>query len=478
LSAGPQDATFEIVLGDLPPSNATNPVHLQWFGGYEAEGFDPKNHVNMWTIYRSPWVAYPQFDSPDFNGGNVRVNETGHATLRFKAPSTYYICFGRVRYPHLHLRLCTGESYLLARSETIEFKFDRAVVRACRSQGTYKIKQFTNIAPIPGLSSSTTPGTTTVDATTLRTTTTGAFMQSSSATANDEFDWDALEFSPVYQCILQNKLYDYFATGGTNCVDTCPSDRDTKHGQCVRKSTGSMVTFDVSWSLNVRCDQACWDAKTSRSRHNLRLAAADHLKITFQEVTKVILRPGSFTSRRLQSVPVSTASLHVSVTTDRRSLQEGRDLLKTFLPSNAAATGILGLDVDGMQVDTGAVPPSGNLQPGEDGDEFIPIYNEAAGGNSNPSFGTSPTDELPSGVIIGGAAGVVVLGTIFAISMWYMRRQRRKFASDIANVKGKHVEEDDVGGEKVGAPQNKDENKIGEDELANPAEAKYTDNQL
>jgi len=139
------------------------------------------------------------------------------------------------------------------------------------------------------------------------------------------------------------------------------------------------------------------------------------------------------------------------VKTDRFKVgQVGRELLKSFLPNVQAASEILGLTVKSMQVDTGAGLPSGGLNPGEKEDEFIPIYNQASGASGGGQFGTTPTDELPTGAIIGGAAGVVVLGTLAAILLWYRRRQARQFHNDMAAVKAKQVEDNDPEYEKVG----------------------------
>merc|ERR1712187_717023 len=96
----------------------------------------------------------------------------------------------------------------------------------------------------------------------------------------------------------------------------------------------------------------------------------------------------------------------------------------------------------------------GSLNPGENGDEFIPIYNQASGssgGSGGGQFGTTPKDGLPTGAIIAGAVGVVVLSIIAAILIWSRRRQARKFNNDMAVVKAKQVEDNGLEYEKVGA---------------------------
>jgi hypothetical protein len=471
LSSGPKDAPFELVLADLPASTSEKAVHLQWFGAHEAPQYNPLAEKQLWRVFASPHSSYPKFTDEDFNGGNVRVNETGHAVMRFRAPSTYKICGNRIRYPHIHVRLCHGESFA-HRVESVDFVKAGVKIRSCGGTKKYRVASFRQIAPIPqppeedttyeleaGQSGqrpwpqedTTTQAPIIIDATTLMSTTkastTSKFLvadtleENSQPEGDDSFDWDALEFSPVYQCLLDKKVYDLLGSG---CVAQCPPNSEEKHGQCVRKSMGAEVELNVAWNLQVQCDEACWNAKTPRTRHLLRLAAADHLDITFQEVLKVVLRPVTADSRRLQEKGfMSSASLLISIKTNRVDASSGQYLLQEFLKDASDASQILGLDVKSLKLEA-SEPTSEKLEAGEEEDEFAAMYDEVERDNAG-SFGSSPTDGLPPAVIVGGGAAVLVLGGLVSACMWYKRRQA--FTAAAANsqmtITAKKVEGDD-----------------------------------
>jgi len=462
LSPGPKNAPFEIVLSDLPPSTDNKSVHLQWFSPYEAPEFNPlaKPQDQYWRVYSSMRTAYPKFTDEDFNGGNVRVNETGHAVMRFRAPSTYYICGNRIRYPHIHVRLCLGEDYIVDRAETIEFSSKGPIVGACRDK-KFKIASMRNVTALPQaimLPPTTGAPAVTLAPSTLAVTTSTKFesttdsptttkflqLETETKSAGDieideSFDWDTLEFSPIYQCLMDKKVYDLLGSG---CVDQCPANSEEKHGQCVREALGTEVEFDVSWNLQVHCDEACWNAKTPRTRHYLRLAAADHLDITFQEVLKVVLRPQTVASRRLEQKEMSGASLLISVKTNRVDATTGKDLLGKFVTDPAIASQILGLEVKSAQV-VGAGEPAIDLQPGEEADEFAVLYGEVERDIPGAASSTGTLDGVPSAVIIAGGALVLILGGAISAGGWY-KRNRAKNADNQAAIAAKIAEFNDA----------------------------------
>jgi len=470
LSSGPEDATFELILADLPPSTKNKSVHLQWFAPYEAPEFNPLTDKPAWRVYNSPKYAYPKFSDEEFNGGNVRVNETGHAVLRLKAPSTYFVCRNLVRYPHVHIRFCHGEDYVVDRAETVDFGFQGPEVRGCSGK-RFRVQSFRNITDktYKQYHLLEKPRTTTakiIDVTKLATTTnmpsTSKFLNIGASeekdgrlVGNNSFDWDALEFSPVYQCLLEKKVYDLTGEG---CVDTCPATTELKHGQCVRKAVGIQVQLKAAWSLQVHCDDACWKSKTPRTRHILRLAAADHLDITFQEVLNVVLRPELASSRRLAEKEMSVANLHLSVNTTRIGASKGQELLENFIKNIDDASQILGLEVKGMTLmkDTSVQDA---LESGEAEDEFAQFYTEVEE-DDTVVLGSDTTDGLPSAVIVAIAGCVLVLGGLISAGLWFKRRQQLQQATEInqATIKAMQVEMD--GTAKLGKEEMDDSAKV------------------
>jgi hypothetical protein len=382
-----------------------------------------------------------------------------------------------------------GENNFIERHETIDLTCEGPKVSACRGQSKFAIASTTNIRTIPpfphdefDIPKDTT--TTRVATTTLReTTTTSKFLELAETDvappkadvappkADTSYDWTALEFSPVYHCLLEEKVMNYFLdTPEQQCSDTCPNHSEKKHGQCVRKATGNPVEFNAAWSLKVDCDQDCWNMKTVRSRHYLRLAIADHLDITFQEVGKVVLRPGAITSRRLSNdKTITDASLHISVQTDRVDHPSGGSLLRAFLSSNKAASDLLGMDVHDLKLVDSTGPT--DMQPGEEKDEFIELYDEVENGNA--VVGPSSSGEsggIAIGIVVAAAAVTIFLGAAISLGLWWRLRRARK-ANNAAMAQTNKMDELEekiegviVPSEKVGASDEQEE-KVGKKEI-------------
>eukprot|EP00419_Tripos_fusus_P071542 CAMPEP_0172876880 /NCGR_PEP_ID=MMETSP1075-20121228/105492_1 /TAXON_ID=2916 /ORGANISM="Ceratium fusus, Strain PA161109" /LENGTH=62 /DNA_ID=CAMNT_0013728315 /DNA_START=1 /DNA_END=186 /DNA_ORIENTATION=+ len=49
--------------------------------------------------------------------------------------------------------------------------------------------------------------------------------------AKDALSLNALEFSPVYECFLENQFFDHFSS---DCTERCPRNSEVAHGQCAR----------------------------------------------------------------------------------------------------------------------------------------------------------------------------------------------------------------------------------------------------
>lgn len=161
-STGPEDANVEILLGNLPASTANLPVHLHWWAARKSQHpYSVMREVYMADVYDSAQNAYPRYDTGTFNGGNVRIDENGIATIRIRTPATYfgpgkdasnnrdmvndhslrgwwdhvqsYISGSfrnnsEIRLPHIHLRLCANNS-ALARTDKIIFSYERPFVK-------------------------------------------------------------------------------------------------------------------------------------------------------------------------------------------------------------------------------------------------------------------------------------------------------------------------------------------------------------
>merc|ERR1711975_155439 len=147
---------------------------------------------------------------------------------------------------------------------------------------------------------------------------------------------DAIEFSPVYNCLADTKLFDQFTS---KCTDQCSSDANMANAQCVRKAVvhGATASLTASWHLYLDCDNKCWSDTVPVSQHMGRLALADHFDITFQEVKIVSMRKDP-------EHPATHALLNVTIQTDRLASGDVK-LLATFLDTARMASALLGLKV-------------------------------------------------------------------------------------------------------------------------------------
>jgi hypothetical protein len=242
-SQGPEDADIEIRLGNLPsPSTAGEEVHVQW-----------------WSPRRSP---------SEFNGGNVRVSETGEVVIRVRKPATYQM-HRWIAYPHIHFRLCANTSFIPNRRDEVYFTMDgpmishsstlRFEILACRTLPAVGDEGWIKHVPHGGASSATTimaAATTRPTTTTMPTTTTVPETASTTMTATvelldmrirsaeDALDLDALEFSPVYHCFLAGLFFNQLSS---DCAEECPPGSVVEYGQCVRKEIQTLpLTLEAS----------------------------------------------------------------------------------------------------------------------------------------------------------------------------------------------------------------------------------------
>jgi len=484
LSDGPVDADVELRLGGFPNSTAAEPVHLQWWAPRKSPtAYDPLKSPVGCSIHRSVLSAYPAHTDADFNGGNVRVSEAGEAVIRVRAPATYLL-WRFVSVPHIHLRLCEGAS-------NIKFSWDAVMMAGvdlwATSHGPHDIKVLsagpyagqgaaapgasssghapvgviTGVVDAPQASSSTLPAGTTMEpfttaaaqstAATTEPTTTATLPATTTVTATtvlpavistrpasaersmqisaarNALDLKALEFSPVYRCLLEQKFFDHFST---DCTQSCPMNSAVSHGQCVRAETADpRAQVETTWQLGIECGGPCWEDGTMNSTlHGARLSIAGHLDIPFQEV-EVTLGLAASTSRRLAAT--HTAYMTAKVSSNRISEIQSNTLLGSFAQDAASMSSLLGLRVLTVASGTPPAQPSSPVNMGQGSDPYVPAYADVertAGPRGRATPVTSPVGFLPTEAIIGIAVGVVVLAAVVGVLIWRRQRQRRAAA--------------------------------------------------
>jgi len=504
LSAGPADADLEIRLGGLRASTAQEDVHLQWWSPRKsATLYNPEVSPIDCSVHSSVLTAYPRFDDAEFNGGNVRVSESGEAVIRVRAPSSYF-AWRWVATPHIHLRLCTGARSIHQPSAAVMLRGQSpwisqghgsnvrilsfgtyagrngpatagnpeprplAIITGCggcelESEEATTLPATTTVAiiatPAPtnttatlaataitatgtptsttatltatttaSITSTRTPGATAVAQQSQQTATpeaniTAAAMQSVHiSVARDALDLEALEFSPVYGCLLEQKFFDHFAS---ECAASCPPGSDMAHGQCVREETEDpQAELSVSWMLSVHCGDPCWHSKQNVTLHNVRLSVAGHLDIPFQEVE---VSTGFALSSARRLTDAKTAQLTVTILSNRISASEGIELMGSYAQDASAMSTLLALNVGSVR----AVAPAAEAAldeetvMGQGSDPYVPAYaaiEDVPGGGVVTSAGV--LSFLPTEAVIGIAIGIVVLAGLFGA--WLLRRRRRQ----------------------------------------------------
>ncbi|CAK0885773.1 unnamed protein product [Prorocentrum cordatum] len=461
LSDGPPDADIEVVLGNLPASTSEDPVHLQWWAGFKSEHeYQPLVSAHGAAIYNDMHIAYPKYWEPGFNGGNVRVNESGIAVVRFAAPSTYYVK-PYLAWPHVHFRVCKGGAGAAFYYDSLVFA--KSVFMVSRSQGSpivilslsrydsdhgvqnYSIPESIGYLSIPSTSTATTLtiSTTSVssvvdfssDAYSLTATTTatisrpatGSLPEILMSAEMEALTLDALEFSPVYDCLVDGTVFDHFSG---SCADACPGDAELQYGQCVLPEieASSRVTLTASWHLEVHCEELCGLGMENETLHHVRLAVAGHLDVPFQEVARAALTWLHADGRRL-STGARVAVLSVQVETSRHDEVNGLDKLRVFAANPSSIGQLLGMNVNEAHVlPDGAIisgGPTWTIR--DDSDPFAVAYEVLLGSQVDGGKQESTADSLlPAGVIVGLAASVVAFGFACGWLLWVFRRRSRR----------------------------------------------------
>jgi len=329
LSDGPADADVEVRIGNLPVFR-NHPTFVQWWAPRRSEKpYDPFNTPEDAEVYPSQFQAYPRHDDPDFNGGNVQVSPSGEAVIRFRAPATYRM-HKHTRLPHIHLRICSEGppvSIILGRKDKIQLTSQGPISKSeCNTaESKLHVLSFRYVNEY--------------------------FVQkqipkSGEGGLTEHLDLDALEFSPVFQCLSSGLYYDHIVG---DCVEACSDGAVLSHGQCVVPALTSN-SFSTKFQLQVcGCDRACWADKRNLTLHRLRLEIADHMDIPLQEVHELDL---SFISG--EPGYASVATMHIGIKSPRHTTEMGIAMLRSLFQDMQRSSEVLTMLVLEIQEITGA----------------------------------------------------------------------------------------------------------------------------
>jgi hypothetical protein len=259
---------------------------------------------------------------------------------------------------------------------------------------------------------------------------------------------DALEFSPVYDCLVDGTVFDHFSG---SCADTCPEDAELQYGQCVLPEIESSahVTLTASWHMEVHCEELCGAGMENETLHNVRLGVAGHLDVPFQEVARAALTWLDAEGRRL-STGARNAVLSVQVETRRHDESNGLDTLRTWVANPSDIGRVLGMSVEKVNI----LPEDATISGGptwaitNDSDPYAVAYNvllgERVDSGSQASAGGSL---LPTEAVVGLLVSMVTCGFACGGLLWVLRRRSRwalteSNAKDVPEVAGTAVPND------------------------------------
>merc|ERR1740123_2544299 len=291
--------------------------------------------------------AYPHFSDADFNGGNVRVNSDGTAVIRFRAPATHQV-HKYTRTPHVHLRICSGGknsplSIILGRKDKIQLTPQGPVAKSECSSAENKLSILSSHRLQHNFATASAPSVAIAAAAALKPLVARGVGRLVDRLA-EQLDLDALEFSPVFQCLSAGLLYDHFAG---DCVASCPMGTAVSRGQCVKPAAVRSSSFAASWQLYIcGCDEKCWADKRNGTLHRLRLEVADHLDIPLHEVQELDLR---FESKSLNPHQAALARMHVRITSPRYAADTGIEMLRSLFRSMEGSSEALAMLVLGVR---------------------------------------------------------------------------------------------------------------------------------
>lgn len=235
---------------------------------------------------------------------------------------------------------------------------------------------------------------------------------------------DALEFSPVYDCLVDGLVFDHFSG---SCADTCPVDAELQYGQCVllEIDSGPPATLTASWHMEVHCEELCGAGMEIETLHNVRLGVAGHLDVPFQEVTRAALTWLDAEARRL-SLGARGAVLSVQVETRRHDEVGGLDSLRASMASPSDIGRILGMTVEKADV----LPEGATISGGptwtitDDSDPYAVAYNVLLGEQvDNGKKASTAGSLLATEAVAGLVASIVACGFACGGLVWVLRRR-------------------------------------------------------
>lgn len=246
----------------------------------------------------------------------------------------------------------------------------------------------------------------------------------------DGIDPDGWEFSPVYQCLNENLLYNYFIS---NCTEDCPEGVVEVSGQCVRPSVDAGTRLTATWKLEIMCTGDCVGSKVDATLHLMRFYVAEHLNITYQETVAVSLS-GDLTSRRLSTDSgVQTIYLSITIVTDRVLTELAVQLMENYIPDADTASVLLGMEVTSVEQWDGDVAGDTIAQIDTDSDPYSGEYvNLLPSKSETESTASTESDDSASQtlylIIACVAGGVVVLVVAVAVVIWVRRSSKQGVA--------------------------------------------------
>merc|ERR1712137_711781 len=310
--------------------------------------------------------------------------------------------------PHVHLKICDGSRR--ARNEKLIFSDNSVYAKSCGGWKTNKIT-VVSVANTNVTEETTDP---------------------------DTDDYDALEFSPVFQCLLDGELY---SQTKSECTSSCESNEVMFRAQCLRPQRTYMYaqTFSSQWKLTGSCGDACFEDKVPVALHYVRIVVANVLMINFQAVQIVRLRRDS-------EEPELYTYLMVEVQTSLITSSEGADLLRQVWDAVPDLSVILGFIVDGVQLleSLDSSKYEDTEQEGETNDVFADYYEPYEEGAEAGAWGRveEKLDDVPNWawILIAVLAVVILVMVIVLLVLCIKKKKATTAVTDKAAVK--KVEDD------------------------------------
>jgi len=124
------------------------------------------------------------------------------------------------------------------------------------------------------------------------------------------------------------------------------------------------------------CGEKCWSEKKRFTLHHIRLAAADHLDIPFQEVTSVQLGMDRAFSRRLQAAMVERAVfLKIQIRSNRVDNSHAENFKRNFSATTEDASELIDMRVQQLVLaQSNAATTVNNAELTANPDPYAPAY--------------------------------------------------------------------------------------------------------